>query len=340
MGNILLVHGSKVIRSILARHLDADFHIVEAADGESAWQTLVLDHDVVAVIAAPDIAKLNGMDLLDRLRHNRLQRLRRIPFYLVGSENRIAEIAGEAEKIGVTGFILDGMGKSGILAMLQPHKAGLQAPLDPPRKQPASAPASTPTSVPASVPASAPASAPAATRGGANFRDAGLLSRTLLEAGIERTFSGQGGHGAILLFGVDAYGALEDGVGKAAASRIAEKIARLIQGKLGGSDFIGHYRPGCFAIVTRSSRLEQCAAFAGRVIKSVAAARIAVQGRQVSLSISSGAASRPEDGNVSGEALLGLALARMEQAMAEGGGRVVVHGEGEALGKARQPRGS
>jgi len=324
MGNILLVHGSKVIRSILARHLDADFHIVEAADGESAWQTLVLDHDVVAVIAAPDIAKLNGMDLLDRLRHNRLQRLRRIPFYLVGSENRIAEIAGEAEKIGVTGFILDGMGKSGILAMLQPHKAGLQAPLDPPRKQPASTPAST----------------PAATRGGANFRDAGLLSRTLLEAGIERTFSGQGGHGAILLFGVDAYGALEDGVGKAAASRIAEKIARLIQGKLGGSDFIGHYRPGCFAIVTRSSRLEQCAAFAGRVIKSVAAARIAVQGRQVSLSISSGAASRPEDGNVSGEALLGLALARMEQAMAEGGGRVVVHGEGEALGKARQPRGS
>ncbi|MGB4467514.1 MAG: diguanylate cyclase [Azovibrio sp.] len=272
------------------------------------------------------------MDLLDRLRHNRLQRLRRIPFYLVGSENRIAEIAGEAEKIGVTGFILDGMGKSEILAMLQPHKAGLQAPLDPPRKQPAS--------TPASVPASAPASTPAATRGGANFRDAGLLSRTLLEAGIERTFSGQGGHGAILLFGVDAYGALEDGVGKAAASRIAEKIARLIQGKLGGSDFIGHYRPGCFAIVTRSSRLEQCAAFAGRVIKSVAAARIAVQGRQVSLSISSGAASRPEDGNVSGEALLGLALARMEQAMAEGGGRVVVHGEGEALGKARQPRGS
>lgn len=304
MGNILIVHNSKVIRSTLARHLEADFCIVEALDGESAWQTLVLDHDLVAVIAGPDISRLNGLDLLERLRRNRLQRLKRIPFYFVGSETRIAEISPEAEKQGVTGFVLNGMGKSEILTLFQSHQAVSHT-------------------IPEPLPVSAPPS-----KGGGNFRDAGLLSRSLLEAGIQRTFAGPGAQGAILFFGVDAYAALESSLGKGAASRIAERFARLIQGKLGGADFIGYYQPGCFAIVTRCSRLEQCVAFASRVAKSVAAARIVVQGKPVSLSISSGAASRPEDGDMSGDALLALALARMERAMAEGGGLVLVHGEG------------
>lgn len=309
MGKILLVHHSKVIRSTLARHLEADFQIVEAVDGESAWQTLVLDHDLVAVITGPDVSRLNGLDLLERLRRNRLQRLKRIPLYFVGSETRLAEITPEAEKLGVTGFVLNGMSKPDLLQLLSPHKTVANFLHEP-------------------LPEASPPS-----KGGANFRDAGLLSRALLEAGVRRTFAGPGDQGAILFLGVDAYADLECRLGKGVAGRIAEKFARLVQGKLGGSDFIGHYQPGCFAIVTRSSRLEQCAAFASRVAKSVAAARIVVQERQVSLSISSGAASRPEDGNLSGDALLALALARMERAMAEGGGRVLVHGEGRPARK-------
>lgn len=307
MGKILLVHPSKVIRSTLARHLEADFQIVEAMDGESAWQLLVLDHDLVAVITGPDISRLGGLDLLERLRRNRLQRLKRVPFYFVGSETRLAEITPEAEKQGVTGFILNGMGKSEILQLLLPHKT---------------------------IPNPVHEPTPSPSKGGGGFRDPGLLSRSLLEAGVRRIFSGSGDRGAILFFGVDAYDDLEKRLGKGVAGRIAEKFARLVQGKLGSSDFIGHYRPGCFAIVSRSSRLEQCAAFASRVAKSVAAARIVVQEQPLSLSLSAGAASRPEDGDIPGDALLALALARMERAMAEGGGQVLIHGEGRPARRA------
>ena len=306
MGKILLVHQSKVVRGTLARHLAGDFQIVEALDGESAWQTLVLDHDVAAVIAGPDVSRLKGLDLLERLRRSKLKRLKQVPFYLVGSETRIAEVLPEAEKLGLDGCILNGMEKAAILDLLGSARTAAGGP----------------------GAEAAPAAPLRSGRGGAGFRDAGLLSRALLEAGIQRILASPGDQGAILVFEVDAYAELESGFGKGTAARITERFARLVQGKLTGGDIIGHYRPGCFAIATRCNRLDQCAAFAGRVARSAASARIVVRGRPVLLSISAGAASRPEDGGLSGDALLHLALCRLEEARAAGPGQVRVHGAG------------
>lgn len=310
MGNILLVHQSRVIRATLSRHLEEQFKVLEVLDGESAWQTLVLDHDVVAVIAGPDIPRLSGLDLLERLRRNRLQRLKHIPFYLIGSETRIEEITDEARKLGVTDFILNGMGKWEILPLLQAQKT-------------AAAREASPSVEPVRLAATAKEGKPVV-----HFRDTGLLSASLFEEGVRRMFARVGDLGAVLVFGVDGYSGLVDHLGKSTASRIAEKFARLVQGKIGASDFMGHHGAGRFAIATRSSRLDQCEAFAKRVARSLANAQIVVRGKPVQLTISSGAASRPEDGMISGEALLALALGRMEAAMAAGGGRVQIHGEG------------
>jgi CheY-like chemotaxis protein/GGDEF domain-containing protein len=295
MSRILVVHSSKVIRATLARYLAPHFETIEALDGESAWQTLVLDHDIIAVIAGPDIPRLSGLDLLERLRRNRLQRLKGIPFYLFGSEDRLAEIRATARERGVTDFILNGMGKWDILPFFLPKTA------------PQAAGDRTPPGTESG------AGAPARTSGASGyFRDAGVLSPSLFEEGVRRMFARPGDTGAVLVFGLDLCEAPLAALDATRLAHITGRLARLVQTKIGQSDCIGQYGPGRFAIATRTSGREACEGFARRVAKSVHAARIVVGGQRLAFTLTSGTASRPEDGALSGEALLSLALQRQE----------------------------
>ena len=61
---VLVVDHSRVVRSALAKHLREHFEVREEADGESAWQTLVLDSSIVAVVSGAQLPRLNGYDLL------------------------------------------------------------------------------------------------------------------------------------------------------------------------------------------------------------------------------------------------------------------------------------
>ena len=49
---VLIVDPSRVARAALAKHLSAEYDLREESDGELAWQTLVLDPSIVAVVAA------------------------------------------------------------------------------------------------------------------------------------------------------------------------------------------------------------------------------------------------------------------------------------------------
>jgi DNA-binding NarL/FixJ family response regulator len=49
--HILIVDDSRVVRISLIKHLKDHFEIREESDGEAAWQTLVVDHSIKAVIS-------------------------------------------------------------------------------------------------------------------------------------------------------------------------------------------------------------------------------------------------------------------------------------------------
>ncbi|MDR1889033.1 MAG: diguanylate cyclase [Zoogloeaceae bacterium] len=324
MGSILLAHDSKVIRAALTRYLRESYSILEALDGDAAWHALVLNHDIVAIIAGPDLGRLNGMDLLDRVRHNSLERLKHIPFYLIGSQSRIETLSDAAKKAGATDFIFNDMGAPEILAIIQRHdpaaelsftdaskKAGVAAEVPGVKAPPVSA-------------ASAPVRRSKATRA----RSTALLSVSLFADGVRRMCSHPGGQAAVMLFALDGYKAVASSLGVHTASAIIERLAHLVQAKIGASDVIGHYQPGCFAVATMNSGLNACVAFAQRLAKSLSSAHIAFHGQPVLISISVGIASRPEDGGLDGDALLELARARLHAAIAAGGGRIQAHGAG------------
>ena len=132
---ILVVDGSRVVRATLAKHLQGDFEIVEEGDGESAWQVLMLDASIVAVISGLRTPKLEAHDLLARLRVSSMRRLRSIPFVLI-----VSDVENNAERefdrtCGVAGFIAKSMKKSAIIdyleALLSDKALPVEASLEP-----------------------------------------------------------------------------------------------------------------------------------------------------------------------------------------------------------------
>jgi len=65
---ILVADASKVVRASLAKQLADDFEVREESSGESAWQTLVLDSAIVAVVSGLGLSKLDAFGLLERVR--------------------------------------------------------------------------------------------------------------------------------------------------------------------------------------------------------------------------------------------------------------------------------
>ena len=114
---ILVVDDSKVVRASLAHHLKGIYDVREEENGESAWQTLVLDHSILAVISDLQMPKLDGFQLLERVRASRLRRLQQLPFILVSGEEGEEERL-RASSLGVSDFIAKGAGRAEILLRL------------------------------------------------------------------------------------------------------------------------------------------------------------------------------------------------------------------------------
>ena len=105
---LLIVDDSRMVRASLARHLKGVYEVKEEGDGEAAWQTLVLDHTIAAVISDLQMPVLDGFGLLERVRTCKLSRLRDIPFILISGEED-QEVLERAERLGVSDFISKGV---------------------------------------------------------------------------------------------------------------------------------------------------------------------------------------------------------------------------------------
>ena len=115
---ILVLDASKVVRATLGKHLKEDFEVIEEANGESAWQLLMLDSRIQAVVSGVHPLKLEAHDLLARLKASSIKRLREIPFLLIVSDldNRVERDADRAA--GVAGFLTKTMSKTELVHAL------------------------------------------------------------------------------------------------------------------------------------------------------------------------------------------------------------------------------
>ena len=297
---ILIVDDSRVVRTTLMQHLKGAYDVREEADGEAAWQTLVVDHAVQAVISDLNMPKLGGLELLDRVRSSKLRRLQEMPFILVSGDESEEDRAQAREK-GVSDFIGKGAGSSEILLRLN-HLLALahaRENLDAGREHMVQDPKS------------------------------GLYSRRYIELQTVQALSHaarHGGESSLMVFGFDGYQKLCDRLGAEIAEGVGHRFARMLAGKIRQEDSLGHFAPGQYAIVSPGTPATHCATFAERVRQAVEVARLAVQGETLEITVSIGLAGVPTDHVPSPVALLDLAGERMREAMLGGGNRVVAGG--------------
>lgn len=303
---ILVVDGSRLVRATLAKHLKDDFEIREEANGESAWQTLVLDSSIAGVISSTHAPKLEAQGLLERLRSSALRRLNELPFLLIASDSAKHTGLGPDNAPGVAGYITKSMSKAEIIARLQ-------AALDPCSAiECRGLPEVREETLAALV---APrAEAPS------------LLSRDEIERRIAHALCAPDANTTgvcALMFGIVNHDALIDRFGEEVAGEIGSRFANLLLTKIGRHDCIARYSGERLVIVSRGVDLAQCAHFATRVCKSLASGQITIRGQQVKLNATAGAATSLEQCVTSGKDLLALASQRLDQALGCGGNAVV-----------------
>jgi two-component system, cell cycle response regulator len=298
--HILVVDDSRVVRASLVQHLHGHFDVREESDGEAAWQTLVLDHSIQAVISDLQMPKLSGFELLERVRSSKLRRLQQLPFILISGEEPEEERA-RAKSLGVSDFVTKGVGSSEILLRLNHllDLANAQENLDTGREQMVQDPVT------------------------------GLFTRKYLELQTAQALSHSARRGvetSVMVLGFDGYANLSERLGPQVAEEVGTRFARMLAGKIRQEDSLGHFGAGQYAIVSPGTSPAYCVTFAERVREAVEVARLTIQGEAVAVTVSIGLAGVSVDQVNSAGALLDLAGERMREAMQAGGNRTLSGG--------------
>jgi two-component system, cell cycle response regulator len=324
---VLVVDASRVVRASLSRCLAKTHVVCEESDGESAWQSLVLDASIVAVISGLDITGIEGAGLVERMRASKLARINAMPFYQLASESLAENLRQSARRLGVSDFIpkaspagtlerlfsaapmvgevengtdIFGMETDVGLGDLS-SRFGRLASLD-----------------------VAPLIADSLSVKGKRGVEKKLLERAV-QSGVEQPAEGATAlNASVLIFGIDDYAGLCQRLGVKMGEKIVARFSGLLAGKVRSPEDVLHLSDGRVGIVSSHVDREHCTAFARRVCKALAAATIALGDKVVKATASAGVAAVPQDGvALSAEELFYLASSRLEAAHAAGGSRVV-----------------
>lgn len=103
---VLIVDDSKLVRVSLNRALRKEFQILEAVDGEDAWEQLVNNENIQVVITDAGMPRLDGYELIQRIRSQEQNWLREIPILMItGAEKAQTEVREQALALGASDFI-------------------------------------------------------------------------------------------------------------------------------------------------------------------------------------------------------------------------------------------
>jgi len=102
---ILMAEAGRILRGPVGDALRQHFDVREVADAEAAWQAVLLDSSIRAVIAEVASPAKRGLELLTRLRASKVQRIREIPAIAVLDPSSAAE-GQRVEALEATALLL------------------------------------------------------------------------------------------------------------------------------------------------------------------------------------------------------------------------------------------
>jgi len=115
---VLIADDSRIVRASIVQHIRDRFDIREVLDGEAAWQAILLDSSIRVVITDLTMPKVDGFELLNRVRSSKVQRIRELPIVVISGEDEGAE-RDRAASMGATDFIQKGVAAAELIARLE-----------------------------------------------------------------------------------------------------------------------------------------------------------------------------------------------------------------------------
>jgi diguanylate cyclase (GGDEF)-like protein len=241
--------------------------------------------------------RLDGYELIERIRASKVARIRNMPVIMIsGDEGEAAR--KRAKSLGATDFITKGTETAELLARLD-ALVRLSPPYDGTGKS-----------------------------GSDDAIDAitGLPQRLFLLHRAEHVLSRlshYGGHAGILVIGLDGLEQSMALVPGQASNVLLAKFAQVLAGIVPREDCLSRWSQNWFAVVKPGFDPAQTHRFAEQIRQAVAASKIDYQGRALSITVTIGVTTCPEDGAPDAKRLLILAEQRMMAARAAGGDCVV-----------------
>jgi two-component system cell cycle response regulator len=115
---ILVVDDSRVVRVSLKKVLGTEFNVIEAEDGEAGWEALLADPQIQVVLTDAGMPRLDGYDLIARIRAHAEPRIQHIPVNMVTAADDEAT-RQRALALGATDFITKPFDKAQLLARVR-----------------------------------------------------------------------------------------------------------------------------------------------------------------------------------------------------------------------------
>ncbi|NMG76295.1 GGDEF domain-containing response regulator [Aromatoleum diolicum] len=298
---VLIVDDSRMVRASIVKLIRGRFEFREEVDGEAGWQALLVDPTIQLVLTDIGMPQLDGYGLLQRIRSSKLSRVHELPVIVIsGDEDDSAR--ERARQLGANDFITKGIGAAELLARLdsltrlaearrelEESRAALanQSPVDP---------------------------------------VSGLATESYMKWRGEQELALARRHQAdlsALVVEIDRYDQLTASYGAHVAQLVTRKLSGILSTRVRKEDTVTQLAPERFVVLSPSTDLPGCCAFALRMQKAMEKLVMTYREDRIRISVTVGVASSAVDGVQSVSELIGVAVKRVDAGKQAGGNRVV-----------------
>ena len=282
---VLVVDDSKFVRTTFRRILQGEFDVREEADGEAGWNAIAGDTQVACVFCDISMPRLDGFEVLSRVRGARDERIRQLPVIIISGDEDEAT-RRRAREAGANDFISKTADATEVLARIDTVLRMVR-------------------------------SRQAAETGATHDPQTGAFTQHYLLTEGRKLFAHARRHGdalAVIGFRIDNHARIAADAGRPFADQLLARIVKGIQGALRTEDTLAGVGEAAFSVLMAGTSGTQAAGFARRLREQLAAARFKSGERTLQLETSIGIAALGADAAASFEDLMRLAAGRMKPA--------------------------
>ncbi len=306
---VLVADDSATIRVALVRAMPEQSLVTEASNGEDAWKLLQEKEEIELVITDLDMPRLNGYELLERIRSSEISRIASMPVIVVtGAEDTKAK--SRAFQLGANDFISKNADKIEIRARVRAHHklALLIHELEESRKV-----------------LNAQANTDALTKL-TNRRAFFVRASEALELmrRHEQPFS-------VLMIDIDHFKTINDTYGHQCGDYVLLEVAQILANNIRTNDILARIGGEEFAIAAPYSNRLAAVVLAERLRKAVESAEVTYKDTRVAVTVSIGVVAQDKNLPLDIDQLLARADARLYIAKRRGRNRLCATDSGESV---------